>query len=406
MNSEKILFVDDEQNILTSFKRQFRKLYSVETAQSGQKGLETIASDGPFAVIVADMQMPEMTGIQFLTKAKDIAPDTVRMMLTGNQNQDTAMKAVNEGNIFRFLTKPCPPESLTKALEAGIEQYRLITAEKELKEKTLKGSIRVLIDLLSMIDPETFSCANRVRNNIKRVCEFLKIGNSWELELAAMLSPIGLTTIPIELRNKIRTGKELTSKEQDVANSLPEIGHRLISNIPRLENVAQIILYQNKLFNGEGVPHNNISGKNIPLGARVLKVVTDIDVFEISADSSFTDQSQALNDSRMLAFGQMKSRHGWYDSVILDAAIHALSPGAVDGDKVSVPMEISFKDLSIGDMLMSNVITSDNRMLLTAGNQISGTFLERLQNYANLVGIKEPILIRRVVYKKDHYAVK
>jgi DNA-binding NtrC family response regulator len=126
--NEKILCVDDEANILESYQRTLRKQYLIDTALGAEKGLATIGSQGPYAVIVSDMRMPGMDGIQFLAKVKDMLPDTVRIMLTGQADQYTAIQAVNEGNIFRFLTKPCSPDVLTKALDAGIQQYRLITA--------------------------------------------------------------------------------------------------------------------------------------------------------------------------------------------------------------------------------------------------------------------------------------
>jgi DNA-binding NtrC family response regulator len=136
---EKVLFVDDDQNILASHQRMFRKQFALHTAMGGEEGLGSIAAHGPFAVIVSDMQMPIMNGVKFLTKARKLAPDSVRMILTGYADMQTAIEAVNEGHIFRFLTKPCHPEALAKALTAGIAQYRLLTAEKELTEKGILG---------------------------------------------------------------------------------------------------------------------------------------------------------------------------------------------------------------------------------------------------------------------------
>src|SRR4030067_3783918 len=150
---EKILFVDDDPNILSAYQRQLRKQFTVDTALGGDLGLTAIANHGPYSVIVADMGMPGMNGVQFLSKVKEIAPDSVRMMLTGNADQHTAMSAINEGNIFRFLTKPCQPEVITKVLTAGIEQYRLVTAEKDLLEKTLNGRVKGLNDTLAIVNP-------------------------------------------------------------------------------------------------------------------------------------------------------------------------------------------------------------------------------------------------------------
>ncbi len=133
-----VLFVDDDENILDAYKRQLRQQFHIDTAQGGEQGLKTVNSRGPYAVIVSDLRMPGMDGIQFLSRVKEISPDSVRMMLTGYGDLQTAIEAVNESNIFRFLTKPCKKDVLTTAIDAGIEQYRLIGSEKELLEKTLK----------------------------------------------------------------------------------------------------------------------------------------------------------------------------------------------------------------------------------------------------------------------------
>jgi len=145
---EKILLVDDEQSILDAFSRQLRKKYHMATALSGSEGMEKIAESGPFAVIISDMRMPVMDGIAFLSEVRQAAPESVRMMLTGNSDQHTAIEAINRGSIFRFLTKPCTHEDLTEAIDAGLEQYRLIAGEKELlKRIELQASL-----IMSMLD--------------------------------------------------------------------------------------------------------------------------------------------------------------------------------------------------------------------------------------------------------------
>jgi DNA-binding NtrC family response regulator len=127
---EKILFVDDEPSVVEALQRQFRKLYHIHIALGGEEALTMLRIQGPFAVVVSDCRMPGIDGIQFLALVRKIAPDTVRMMLTGNNDLETAMEAVNQGEIFRFLTKPCPPDTFQKALEAGMKQYQLIRSKK------------------------------------------------------------------------------------------------------------------------------------------------------------------------------------------------------------------------------------------------------------------------------------
>src|SRR5208283_5528581 len=128
----KILFVDDDPDILAGFQRQLRKTFTVETALGGEQGLKAVSEQGPFSVIVSDLRMPGMDGIRFLSCVREAAPDSVRLMLTGNADLQAAIGAVNEGHIFRFLTKPCNPQTLSNAITAGIRQYQLICAEREL----------------------------------------------------------------------------------------------------------------------------------------------------------------------------------------------------------------------------------------------------------------------------------
>src|SRR5271168_2714080 len=125
---EKILMVDDESNVLDGYQRIFHNEFQIDIAAGGGAALAALEATGPYAVVVSDMRMPEMDGAQLLARIKVLAPDTVRIMLTGNAEIQDAVSAVNEGNIFRFLTKPCNKATLGKALTAGLMQYRLLTA--------------------------------------------------------------------------------------------------------------------------------------------------------------------------------------------------------------------------------------------------------------------------------------
>src|SRR5437868_6956083 len=130
--AERILLVDDDPNLLDGYRRSLSREFLMETALGSQLALKLIAENGPYAVVVSDMRMPGMDGVQFLSKLKAQAPDTVRVMLTGNADMDTAINAINEGSIFRFLNKPCSKETMGKTLTAALLQYRLVTAEKQL----------------------------------------------------------------------------------------------------------------------------------------------------------------------------------------------------------------------------------------------------------------------------------
>jgi len=133
--TEKVLFVDDEPLVLDALRRMLRDKFEIHTAESGDKGLAAVEQNGPFAVVVSDMRMPGMNGAEFLARIRKDAPDTVRMLLTGFTDLDAAIAAVNEGNIFRFLTKPSRKEDLVGAINLGLAQYRSTLAQKETAKK-------------------------------------------------------------------------------------------------------------------------------------------------------------------------------------------------------------------------------------------------------------------------------
>ena len=379
---KKILFVDDEPNVLSAFQRQLRKQFTVETALGPIEGLAALRNWQEFAVVVADMRMPEMNGVEFLAQVKAFAPDVVRMMLTGNADQTTAIDAINEGSIFRFLNKPCPPEKLTQALEAGLRQHQLITAERELLEHTFSACVKVLGEILAMAEPKSFGHNETLRNNIRTVANFMKVGQPWELEVAAMLAHIGYVTIPPEVMLKARIGHTLSGREQDLFRRIPAIGSNLLSQIPRLEEVSKTILYQNKRFDGGGFPEDAVAGIAIPLGARVLRVLFDLSELE------------TRGISRKAALMELNRRPGWYDPEILktlDACLAPESGESANGKKP--PMTVSFSNLRVGHVLASDLKTMDGILIVGAGNEITPPLMQRLRNFSSLSGIKEPILV-------------
>lgn len=130
----RVLCVDDEPLAVEGISNILRKRFEVVTATSGAAGLAVLHEQPAFHVVISDFQMPGMNGAAFLRQAQALAPDTIRMLLTGKAGFDDAMQVINEGYIFRFLSKPCPPEVLIQALDAAVEQHRLRIADRELLE--------------------------------------------------------------------------------------------------------------------------------------------------------------------------------------------------------------------------------------------------------------------------------
>ena len=134
--SNRVLIVDDDPNLLAGFRRRLRRQFELETASGGREGLEAIRRGGPFSVVVSDYLMPEIDGVEFLARVREHAPETVRMMLTGSADLHAAIQAINQGHIYRFLTKPCGTEELVEALHAGIGEYRRTHKERKFNRRT------------------------------------------------------------------------------------------------------------------------------------------------------------------------------------------------------------------------------------------------------------------------------
>src|SRR5258707_5644972 len=131
---KKILIVDDDENLLSACRREFRRQFHIETARSPEEALAALRS-GSFGVILSDLRMAgPRDGINLLARVKDESPEVVRMLMTGFADLQMAIDAVNKGNIFRFLTKPCPFEVLGQAFRDGRQFHDLAQAKFQLLE--------------------------------------------------------------------------------------------------------------------------------------------------------------------------------------------------------------------------------------------------------------------------------
>ncbi|MBI3410180.1 MAG: response regulator [Planctomycetes bacterium] len=369
--TRKILCVDDEPNVLAGIERNLRKQFEIETAAGGEQGLQAVAARGPFAVIVSDMRMPGMSGVDFLSRVRPLAPDSVRVMLTGNTDQQTAIDAVNSGSIFRFLTKPCPNEVLAQTLKACLEQYQLNRLEKDLLEQTLHKSVKVLTEVLALANPVAFGRATRVQRLVRALVERLKVADGWQVEVAAMLSQIGCVTVPEGVLDKIYTGKELTADEAGMFARHPEIGGKLIAQIPRLETVGQIVACQESRFSTDAS-----ADAAVRLGTRILKAALDFDSLESSGRS------------KPAALELLKGRTGWYDPTVLLTLETIARLETVYERRV-----LAVGELVTGMILDDCVFLVSGATLVSKGQELTDALLCRLHNFAAQKKIKEPIAV-------------
>ena len=374
--NKKILFVDDDEKVLNALERQFGDDFELAFAVGPHEGLEMINTKGPFAVVISDMRMPSMTGIEMLMKIKAINPDTVRIVLTGFADLETTIGAINRGSIFRFLSKPCSNDVLETAMRDGLRQYQLVCSEKEMLEGTLMGSIKVLTEVLGIANPVAFGRSARVERIASKICEALSVENQWEVEMAAILSSIGCIALPEETIRKIGQNTSLDEDERKAFQRHPGIGKSLVQNIPRLENVAEIIGLQEKHFDGSGVPEGPLHGEDIPLGARILKVALDFD--------SYSHESVDAID----AIRRMKKESEKYDGrllELLDSHVNELLSKNVH--------EIELRELEVGMVLAADVKSKQEVLLIAKGNVITESVFRLLFNFSETHELQLPLWI-------------
>ncbi|HEV7644672.1 MAG TPA: HD domain-containing phosphohydrolase [Pyrinomonadaceae bacterium] len=374
--NKKILCIDDDPNILEGLRRGLRRDFNVFTAESGLEAFGVIKEEGPFAVVVSDMRMHGMNGVQVLSRVREIAPDTVRIMLTGNADQQTAMDAVNEGSIFRFLTKPCAPEAMIHALNSGVEQYRLLTAEKQLLEETLNNSLQVMVEILAVVNSTAFSRSTRVKKLARNLATRCGILNAWEVEIAAMLSQIGCVAVPESILQKVVTGRTLTGEEFGLLQQHSQIGHDLIARIPRMETVAEIILNQNRKF--EDTLDPNAKNRDAVRGARIIKVVLDFDKLLEGGQQPAT------------AFKELMNRAGWYEPAVLENLKNFID----NASEQMVSMTIPVGKIKAGMQLDEAIFSANDVLLLSQGQEITPALLVRLVNLASTGMIADMIKVK------------
>jgi hypothetical protein len=285
------------------------------------------------------------------------------MALTGYVDIETAMSAVNEGNIFRFLTKPCSKENLSKAIEGALAQYRLINAEKELLEQTLRGSVHVLSEVLSFSNPAAFGRAMRLRGFVQHAANTLQLKSSWQFEIAAMLSQLGCVTLPPELMDAVYADDRLTPEDQKKYDAHPSVAWEMLSRIPRMEAIAKMIANQNNP--NFQVEARTVEEKSeIEFGIRLLQAGLAFDGWVGRGLSP----AEAAKKARV-------SLQGIDNSILqsLDDLIPAIPMRA---------RECAVSDLGIGMTLRDDLRNGTGLLIVAKGQELTSQWIRRLKDLA------------------------
>jgi response regulator RpfG family c-di-GMP phosphodiesterase len=382
----RVLCVDDEPQVLEGLSLHLRRRYHLLTAPGGTAALEILRAGEPIAVIVSDMRMPGMDGATFLKAARRLMPDATRVLLTGHAELDTAIAAVNEGQIFRFLSKPCPPSVLLETLEAAEAQNRLVTTERVLLEQTLAGSVRMLTDVLALTNPVSFGRATRIKQLVSDLADKLVLPDRWQVELAAMLSQLGTIILPGETAEKLHYGRPLTPQEQAMVARMPEVTEQLLGNVPRLDIVRDILARAGGKGRIADAAPDSAEDPVVAQGARLLRVALDFDALESNGKTA------------ALAIDVLRGRPDHYSAAVLAALAAVRDPL---GPREDI-RELSISALRAGMSFADDVKLANGTLLVVRGYQITAGFMERVRNFSAGT-IREPL---RVVVNRTATATR
>jgi response regulator RpfG family c-di-GMP phosphodiesterase len=371
--NNRVLFVDDEPNVLEAIQRSLRKQVDLQTASSGAEGLRLLGEAGPFALVISDMRMPTMNGAQFLSKVREQTPDTVRMILSGQADLQATIAAVNEGQIYRFLSKPCPSDQLLAAVEDGLRQHRLLTAEKVLLEQTLSGAVKMLIEILGMVSPAASNRAARLQQYTLGLSAALGLPDRWQCGLAAFVSQIGCVALPQAILVKVEANQPLSGEEKRLYDSHPEVAGKLLATIPRLEEVAAIVTGQFETPQLAGKPEDLRQWDTRSIGQLLLKTSLEFDRLVAGGASS----EAAIEALRAPKFG------------LPPAMLKALLALPVTTHK-RVMRQIRVKDLMPGMILDQDLVSPKGIRLVPSGQEVTPSLIVRLTSIAGGVGVSEP----------------
>jgi len=374
----RVLMVDDEPNVLAAYRRALVRRYDLTVAESGPRALELIGELEPFPVIVTDMRMPEMDGLEFLRLARPLARTSVSIMLTGNADQQTAVRAINEGRIFRFLTKPCDPVDLDQALRAAVRQHELVTAEQVLLRDTLTGSVKLLVEALALSDPDLHEASRSIRQSVQVVLRRLGLDAEWRFPIAASLCLLGVV-----VETDARGDGWVDESRLDAC---ARTAAALLRHIPRLGDVASIIERQREDGPLPETLDLEDASARITIGARVLRFALDVERHLRSHGFERVDLEGWLA-GRLEGDGHDPRRV----SCLGDLLAGRPTPG--DGPGLPPATTCSTLDLRPGMILATDVLTEGDKLLLSSGQSLSLLQIQRLRSLARTHGIEDRIVV-------------
>lgn len=383
----RLLCVDDEPDLLDSLRLLFRNRYELSVARSGTEALEMFEGHEqvPFDVVLSDMQMPGMNGAEFLTTLRARHPEVPRLLMSGHADMEGAISAINHAKVFRFLTKPCPPELLIESIDEALDRARLQTMERDLLDRTLNGTVDMLTDVLGLVSSEAADRSHRIRGHVHRLCQELGLELPWELDLAAMLCQLGFVAIPPPVGG--RESAELHERRV-------ELTAELLIHIPRLGAVAALI--RGQLSTDPVRTDNDIAAwSERELNAEILRLAVGFEELMVggaSPEQAIDAMLGAENPSPTFVLAAL-------------AKLRNIEEGHVD-------MAVGVDDLRPLMILTEDLALNSGPTLAPAGMELTTALISRVVSFDRTTGVCEPIgvlvpaqLARQMAAQKPHAPV-
>lgn len=379
--SVRILIVDADEVAVLGHTRALRGLAEVESVATGDAALAALAARGPFAAIVTDLELHDMTGIALLAEAKKRAPGAARIVVSAVEDPKAIAEAVNVGGAFRFFSKPCRPEALLGAVRDAVLEQQRSRRDREVHEQVNSGIVQILTGALLGTEPENSLPGVRMRDRARQAGQASKLPFTADLEMAALLMRLALATVPKHVREKIHVHERLAQEETDLIARIPEVCASVIDHIPRLAGVAEIIRHDGRADDAAG-PKRAASREDVPLAARILRALFDLELLETSG----------LPPPAALL--RMQHEQGRYDAAVLKTFERLFVVRQLYSE--AEMQERNVEDLISGMILATDAMSTEGVALVSAGTPLTPVLIDRLRNFAELGEVVEPIYVVRL----------
>jgi hypothetical protein len=316
--------------------------------------------------------MPGMDGIELLRRVQLEYPDTTRVLQTAQSDLNAAISAINDGGVFRYLSKPIPTEELRATVREAVARNEEAISERQMLDKTLKASIQALFDVLQLASPVAFARGARIRNLVGELCRQLHLESHWEIEVAAMASQLGAVTIPPSVLQKLDNGLPCNEDEQQMVDAMPGVAVQLLHTIPMLGDVVEIVRAL------------AVSNRDRTRKAASPVVNEAIDVLRTAMDFD-TLISRGLEVENAITVLECREN----SSLRVLAALRKSRGIVVSSDKVR---GLEAAELETGMRVAEDIVAINGLVLIGRGMIVTELLLDRLTNYARTIEIIEPVL--------------